>query len=177
MTPMILGPFDLGDALVRSGQPREALDAYREASSSAGSLPELDRVWLNLAIANAALRAGEHAAAFEVCVDTVHQLVGTGVVVGNPLFHLLTGLAAHGAGEPPATVQDNLSRALIGGGPAMFAGEDPAHLRSLREVLLPPAALGRWEGFQGTTRYLMHGARGYLLELLTERLGGPPPWG
>jgi hypothetical protein len=173
---MNLSPLDLGDGLVRAGLHREALAAYREAAA-AGTLEDETRVWLDLATANAALRAGEPGEAFEVCVNTVHDLVGTGIVVGNPLFHLLTGLAAHGAGEPPATVQDNLARALIGGGPAMFAGEDPRHLRGVQEVLLPPAALGTWEGFQGTTRYLMHGARGYLLELLTARLGSAPPWG
>jgi hypothetical protein len=174
---MDLGPFELGDALMRSGLHREALGAYTEAKARADALQPEERVFFNLALANAALRAGEPALAFGVCVDTVHDLVGTGLVVGNPLFHLLTGLAAHGAGEPAATVRDNLARALLGGGPAMFAGEDPAHLRGLQDVVMPPAALGRWEGFQGTTRYLMHGARGYLLELLTQRLGSAPPWG
>ena len=108
-----------------------------------------ERVFFNLALANAALRAGEPAEAFGVCVDTVHDLVGTGLVVGNPLFHLLTGLAAHGAGEPAGTVRDDLARAAWRragdvrgrrpGPPAQPAGRGAA-----------PAALGRWEARAGT---------------------------
>jgi hypothetical protein len=97
-------------------------------------------------------------------------------MAGNPLFHLFAGLAYHGLGESADKIEDHLARALICGGPATFAGEDPQHLARMCSLLKPPSELGTWDGYEGCSRELLNGATGYLAELLTKRLGAPPPY-
>lgn len=166
-----------GDAFMRSGQPREAQRAYREAwSLSKDGLDEFGRVWLLLSIANASVRAEDYEEAFDACAGALNGFAETRVVVGNPLFHLIAGLACHGLGEDPGAVTDHMARALICGGPAIFASEDPRHLERMQAMLRPPAELGTWVGYEGCSRDLLNGATGYLAELLEARLGKPPPY-
>jgi hypothetical protein len=137
---------------------------------------DIERVWLLLSIANAAVRAEEFDEALGALSALVEHFSDTGIVVGNPLFHLLVGLGYHGLGENPDGETDNFARALICGGPAIFDNEDPAHLEKIQRILKPPAETGQWEGYTGCSRDLLDDAPGYLRELLTDRLGQAPPY-
>jgi hypothetical protein len=165
------------DDLMRAGDARGAQRAYMAAwPLSRGTLEPAARVWLLLSIANASLRAGDAPEAFDACAGAQNGFArSTGLVVGNPMFHLLAGLAAAGLGES-AIAEDNLARALICGGPAMFTDEEPHHLAELRRKLRPPVELGTWDGYEGCSRDKLNHATGYLAELLARRLGSPPPY-
>ena len=163
---------------MRQGQPDVALEKYQEAWSLSRAEPMTagDRVWVLISIANAAVRTGEFDEAFDALAGAHTLAKEAGNVVGNPMFHLLVGLAYAGLGESSEAMVDNFARALICGGPAMFAGEDPQRLEAMQRILNPPAELGSWEGYEGCSRDQMNGVTGYLRELLTVRLGSPPPW-
>lgn len=166
-----------GDELMRAGRPADAHDAYQSAWNDGGwDLGDPDRqVWLLLAAANANLRAEDPHGAWEAGGVLFRDFREDGPVVGNPLFHLVVGLAAVELDNRDAAV-DNLARALICGGPDMFTGEDPAHLDHLKQIMRPPAELGTWDGYAGCSRDRLNGATGHLAELLTGRLGAPPPY-
>jgi tetratricopeptide (TPR) repeat protein len=169
--------IDEGDASMRAGRYADAQRAYQAAwPLSKGAMEPVDRVWLLLSIAHASIAAGDFEEAFEACAGAQNGFASTGVVAGNPLFHLLAGLASHGLGESHERVIDHFARALICGGPDIFKNEDPRHLEHLRTILQPPSETGTWDGYEGCSRDLLNGARGYLAELLTERLGQPPPY-
>ena len=160
---------------MRDQRPGDALEAYRAAWPHT-ELNDLQRVWLLLSIANAAIRYGNHDEAF-TALSAVHEnFADTGIVVGNPLFHLLVGLAYHGLNENERAKTDNFARALICGGEEIFNGEEPVHLKQLKEVLRPPEELGTWTGYEGCSRDSLNGATGYLRDLLTEKIGTPPPY-
>lgn len=166
-----------GDELMRAGQPADAHDAYQSAWNDGGcDLGDPGRqVWFLVAAANANLRAGDPDGAWEASVVLFRNFRDDGVVVGNPLFHLVAGLAAFELDDREAAV-DHLARTLICGGPDMFTGEDPRHLEHLKQMMRPPAELGTWDGYQGCSRDRLNGTTGYLAELLTDRLGAPPPY-
>jgi hypothetical protein len=176
-TSHVLAEIARADELMRAGDARGAQHAYMAAwPRSRGVLEPAARVWLLLSLANASLRAGDATEAFNACAGAQNGFAhSTGVVAGNPMFHLLAGLAAAGVGES-AIAEDNLARALICGGPAMFVDEEPHHLAELRRKLLPPSELGTWDGYEGCSRNKLNGATGYLAEVLTGRLGSPPPY-
>ncbi len=46
----------------------------------------------------------------------------------------------------------------------------------MKKILKPPAELGTWTGYTGSSRDLLNGATGHLRELLTEKLGQAPPY-
>ncbi len=167
--------LDTADNYMRAQRPGDAMEAYRTAWPHT-ELDDTQRVWLLLSIANAAIRYGEYNEAFEALSALHEKYAETGIVVGNPLFHLLVGLAYHGLNENERAETDNFARALICGGPEMFNGEDPAHLQRLMEILRPPAELGTWTGYEGCSRESLNGAAGYLRDLLTEKIGTPPPY-
>lgn len=165
------------DARMRRGEHHEAQRAYHEIWPRSKQLAPERRVWLLFAIANAAVRAGDFEDALAACEGAFEGFAKpTKIVVGNPLFHLLHGLAAYELGEPPERTDDAFARTMICGGPAMFTGEDPRHLARMLEILEPPAELGTWDGYTGCSRDRMNGATGYLAELLAQRLGEPPPY-
>lgn len=173
-----------GDELMRAGCFKQAQKAYRDAwSPSRDELTAKQRVWLMLAIAHSSIRAGDFSEAFDVCAAAQNHFARpTGNVAGNPLFHLLAGLAAHELGEPEIA-EDSLARALICGGPGIFTDEKPSHLERLRTILRPPAELGTWEGYEGCSRAQLNsvldfvdGDSGYLAALLERRLGKPLPY-
>ena len=168
---------DTADDLMRAQRAGEALAAYQKAWAESGrELDQPQRVWLLLSIAHAAVRHGDYEEALDALSALLEGYADTGLVVGNPLFHLLVGLSYHGLKEDPEGEVDNFARALICGGPEMFAGEDPAHLERMKETLVPPPELGTWDGYEGCSRDSLNGATGYLRDLLTERLGSPPPY-
>ena len=166
-----------GDNYMFAQKPREALSAYQRAwQSSHDGHDDQTCVWLLLSIAQAAIMDGDYEEAFDALAGLRDGFAETGLVAGNPLFHLFVGLAYHGLGESEDDETDNFARALICGGPAIFSGEDPVHLSRITALLRPPAELGTWEGYEGASRDLLNDAKGYLCHLLTERLGSPPPY-
>lgn len=176
-TERVEGLLAEGDASMRAGRFAEAQRAYREAwSRSKGVLEPSARVWILFAVAHSALVVGDFEEAVEACLSAYNTFASTGIVAGNPLFHLLLGLAYAGLGESEERALDHLTRALFCGGPDLFRGEDPRHLERLFGLLQPPSDTGSWEGYEGCSRDLLNGARGYLAELLTEKLGSPPPY-
>ena len=169
--------IEIADAHMRKGQADKALVAYQDAwSQIAGKLDAVQQVWLLLSIANSAIRAGDFEEALGALSVLPEHYSKSDVVVGNPLFHLLVGLSYHGLKEDPGAETDNFARALICGGPEMFLHEDTKHLRKIKTILEPPAERGTWDGYSGCSRDLLNGATGYLRELLTERIGAPPPY-
>jgi tetratricopeptide (TPR) repeat protein len=171
--PMI----EKADELMRANRAGEALEAYQAAwSHLRDDLNDTQRVWLLLSLANAAVRHDDYEEAFEALSALSQGYSETGLVVGNPLFHLLVGLSYHGLGENPEGQTDNFARALICGGPEIFAGEAPVHLEKIQQILEPPTESGTWTGYEGASRDLLNGATGYLRELLTEKIGTPPPY-
>ena len=169
--------IDKADEHMRAQQPAEALKAYQDAwTQSREELDQSQQVWLLLSIANAAIRHRDFEEAFDALSALSEGYADTGIVVGNPLFHLLVGLTYHGLDENPDGETDNFARALICGGPEIFSGEHPAHRERIKEILRPPAELGTWDGYEGSSRDLLNGATGYLHHMLTERIGAPPPY-
>jgi tetratricopeptide (TPR) repeat protein len=175
--------IEVADDHMRAGRFGEALSAYQAAWENMPTQSrfrrkdnsvETQKVWLLLSIANAALRLGDFDEAFDALAALPELFADSGIVVGNPLFHLLIGLAYHGLDESPDDKTDNFARALICGGPDIFTGEDPMHLEQITALLRPPAELGTWTGYEGSSRDLLNNATGYLRELITERLGPPP---
>ncbi len=172
-----------GDGLLLRGATHDAQRAYMAAWPLSKALGPRQQVWLLLSIAHASLRAGDFEEAFEACAAAQkHFARSSGIVAGNPLFHLFAGLAAHALGEA-ATAEDNLARALICGGTALFNDEAPQHLERLRSILKAPAELGTWDGYEGCSRDQLNsvlefvdGADGALARLITQRLGHAPPY-
>lgn len=169
--------IDVADDQMRAGDHEQALKTYQSGwEQRAGAMHNVERVWLLLSIANAAVRAGDFEEAFGALSALVEHYSDTGIVVGNPLFHLLVGASYHGLDENPEGETDNFARALICGGPAIFTDEDPAHLERMKSILKPPAETGTWEGYTGCSRDTLDDAPGYLRELLIARLGQAPPY-
>ena len=169
--------IEIGDQHMRDGRPGEALAAYQTAwEQLQEELDEAQQVWLLLSIANAAIRFGDFDEAFEALLVLPEHYADSGIVVGNPLFHLLVGLSLHGLGEDLDAETDNFARALICGGPEIFTGEHPSHLKRMQELLRPPAEIGKWTGYIGCSRNLLNQSSGYLRELLIEKIGAPPPY-
>ncbi len=169
--------IDIADNLMRENRFDDALQAYQAAwSKLQRQLDTKQQVWLLLSIANAALRFGDFEEAFAALSVLPEHYSKSEIVVGNPLFHLLVGLSFHGLNENPEGEADNFARALICGGPEVFVGEAPTHLKRTMEVLLPPADTETWDGYVGCSRDSLNDATGYLRELLTVKFGAPPPY-
>lgn len=169
--------IDVADQHMRDNNPEAALKAYQDAwPKVVRQLNEKQRVWLLLSLANAAVRCGNFEEAFEALAALPEGFSDSEIVLGNPLFHLLVGLAFHGLEENPEEEIENFSRALICGGPEIFAGEAPIHLQQTLQVLEPPAETATWEGYTGCSRDLLNDATGYLRELLTAKFGSAPPY-
>lgn len=165
------------EAAFRAGDHAGALSAWRAAwPLSRGVLEPVPRVWLLLSLATAAVRAGDFDEAFEALAGLQKGFADTKVVVGNPWFHLLVGLTFAGLRDSPEQMTDNFARALICGGSELFTDEDPQFLAAMKRLLKPPAELGTWDGYRGCSRALLNGATGPLRDLLTHRLGAPPPY-
>lgn len=128
--------------------------------------------WLMMAGLEAAFRAGQHGAVLGMG-KAAHQQFARfeGLVVGNPYFHLRMGQAkferqpgkSHETG--PGTALDELTRALICGGTALFREEDPTYLAAVQAVLDPPDGFASWDEageIEGAATEVLRGAEGYL---------------
>lgn len=87
------------------------------------------RIWWGMA--DARFRAGDFAGALEPIALALEA--GGGV---DPRLHLRRGQCLHEIGHRDAAL-DALVRAHVGGGDALFAGEDPRWLAAVRAVLPP----------------------------------------
>ncbi|SKB03607.1 Tetratricopeptide repeat-containing protein [Prosthecobacter debontii] len=169
--------FEAADNHMHAKRFQDALAAYQTLwTQLQEELGEAQQVWLLLSIANAAVRSGDYEEALRALEALPEHYADSGIVVGNPLFHLLVGLSLHGLNENPGGQIDNFARALICGGPEIFSGEDSSHLTRTKEILRPPAELGTWTGYQGCCRDLLNQSTGYLRDLLTKKFGSPPPY-
>jgi hypothetical protein len=140
--------IETADSYMREKRPGDALRAYQAAwSQLQGKLDSTQRVWLLLSIANAAVRFGDFDEAFAALSVLPEQYAKSGIVVGNPLFHLLVGLSYHGLNKNPHGETDNFARALICGGQEIFAGEAHTHLQRMKKILRPPSETGTWDGY------------------------------
>jgi len=165
------------DQHMREQRAGDALKVYQAAALQGHEyFSKSQQVWLLLSIANAAIRQGDLQEANDTLSNLLAEYRDTGIVLGNPLFHLLVGLSYHGVGENPDAATDNFARALICGGPEIFAGENPIHLERMQKILHPPAETGTWTGYKGCSRDLLNGATGYLRELLAKKIGTPQPY-
>jgi hypothetical protein len=88
--------------------------------------------WLLVAMGECAVRTGDFAAALAPLKDAMH-CPGT---VGNPWVHLLLGRCRLELGDERAA--DELARAYMGGGRALFEGLDPKYFTLVEQVLKPP---------------------------------------
>lgn len=88
--------------------------------------------WLLVAMGECAIRTGDFAAAVAPLKDAMH-CPGT---IGNPWVHLLLGRCRLELGDERAA--DELARAYMGGGRALFDGLDPKYFALVEHVLKPP---------------------------------------
>jgi hypothetical protein len=112
------------------------------------------RFWTRLALAEAWFQEQAWSEALDVYV-AAHRAEPANAV-GNPWFHLRVGQCLFELSEPaqrlttgPSTAMDNLARALIGGGVALFDGEAPEYLAAVTQVLVPPSGMPSWEATRG----------------------------
>ena len=175
-TPGLSEMISQADSYMYTNEPEKALSLYKEAIPQAMiESSEVDRIWLLLSTANAAVRCGNSQQSQDA-LGKAYSLVHTGIVVGNPFFHLLVGLTYHITGQNPQAKKDNLVRALLCGGPPMFNGEDQEHLESILSATQPPDGRDSWDGFEGVARDSLNGAKGYVASLIEERYGQPLPY-
>lgn len=170
------------DALMRAGRAEDAKRAYMAAWPASKELDARQRVWLLISIAYASVRTRDFDEAFKACAAAQNNYAhSTRIIAGNPLFHLLAGIAAAELNQA-AIAEDNLARALVCGGPAIFEGEDAKYLEAGRSKMLPPIEMGgTWDGYRGGSLAQLNSVSefvgdGYLVEVLTQRLGTPPPY-
>ncbi|MBI5551295.1 MAG: tetratricopeptide repeat protein [Desulfobacterales bacterium] len=88
-----ISTIESADNLMRRGTPGEALKEYQSAwVSSRKDLNETQQIWLLLSLANAAVRYGDYEEALNALSSLLEGYKSSGIIVGNPLFHLLIGL-------------------------------------------------------------------------------------
>jgi tetratricopeptide (TPR) repeat protein len=129
-----------GERLMLAGDFRGAFDRFaaaldllpdpRERWNAAG--------WLLLALGENAIRAGNFAAA-ETPLADAFWCPG---LTGNPWAHLRRGQVALERGDPHRAA-DELARAYVGGGRAVFDGQDPKYFALVEDVLRPPPGADR----------------------------------
>lgn len=88
--------------------------------------------WLLVAMGECAIRTGDFSAALAPLKDAMH-CPGT---IGNPWVHLRLGQCRLELGDERAA--DELARAYMGGGRALFEGVDPKCFALVEAVLKPP---------------------------------------
>lgn len=130
----IVALSELGDSLVNSGSPEEALSRYREALALLPKPIEQweAAMWLLAAIGDTLVLARR----YEEAAEALRQAMRCPDAIGNPFLHLRLGEAEYEIGDRTRAL-DDLARAYIGAGEEIFAQEDPKYLAALRGVLLP----------------------------------------
>jgi hypothetical protein len=94
--------------------------------------------WILVAMGETQFRGGRYEKAIGPLQDSM-ICPGT---LGNPWVHLRLGQARFEVGETDGAV-DELARAYMGGGRAVFEGEDPKYFALVEKVLRPPAGMNR----------------------------------
>lgn len=169
--------LQVADNFMREEKPSAALKSYQEIwDLNKSKINEKQQIWLILSIANSAIRCEKYEEAFGALSALLEGYSKSGIIVGNPLYHLFVGLTYEGLNESPDLQTDNFARALICGGPEIFNSENPKYLKEMLQILRPPAELGTWEGYKGCSRDLLNGATGYLASMIEERIGEPLPY-
>jgi hypothetical protein len=115
----------------------DPINAFRRFRSALELLPQPQENWnaagwLLVAMGEAAIRAGDFNRAFAPLKDAMH-CPGT---IGNPWVHLRLGQARLELADDRAV--DDLSRAYMGGGRAVFDGLDPKYFAVVEGALKPP---------------------------------------
>jgi tetratricopeptide (TPR) repeat protein len=118
-----------GDILAATGETAEARKRYVAALRL---LPRDPRTWaastwIYVAIGDTHLRCGDVDRAYKCFHNAVQCPDG----LGNPYIHLRLGQTAFERGEHDRAA-DELMRAYLGGGPGIFAEDDPKYLAFLR---------------------------------------------
>ncbi len=123
----------LGDTLADEKKFPEAIAEYlkawellpppKETWTAAG--------WLLAAIGEAHFFQGNYENARQTFLQAIVRTGG----LGNPFLHLRHGQALFECGEIRQAA-DELMRAYMGGGPELFAAEDPKYLRHLATVAI-----------------------------------------
>lgn len=167
--------LERGDELMANNKPEDALRLYKEAWDVAGSETEEGKVWILLSTANSAIRCRQ-ASESKDALGKAYAFVHTGILLGNPIFHLLVGLTHHLRNEDTSAKDENFAKALICGGLDIFKGEDGRHLEKLMKHLDPPEHSASWDEYEGCSLDTMNGATGFLASLIEERLGKPLPY-
>jgi hypothetical protein len=129
-----------GGRLMAAGKHNKA---FRKFVAALDLLPEPREQWnaagwVLVAIGENAVRAGSFAAAERPLADAM-LCPGT---IGNPWVHLRLGQVRLELGDRDAAA-DELARAYMGGGRAIFAGLDPKYFALVEEVLKPPPGTNR----------------------------------
>jgi tetratricopeptide (TPR) repeat protein len=118
-----------GDQLAEAQAFKEAIAEYNKAWALVPD-PKNDwnaSTWILAAIADADFLAGDKTSAREA----LQYAMTCPDAIGNPFLHLRYGQVLLDAGEPDAAA-DELIRAYMGGGPEIFAAEDPRYLDFLK---------------------------------------------
>ncbi|MDM5176013.1 tetratricopeptide repeat protein [Massilia sp. DJPM01] len=128
-----------GDALVAQGKTREGVEAYVKAL---GVLPKPyteweAATWLLVAIGDANFKSKHYEQARLALQDAMH----CPGAIGNPFIHLRLGQTQFELGNMTAAA-DELARAYIHEGKAIFKEDDPKYLAFIKSKLKPPP--GGW---------------------------------
>ena len=94
--------------------------------------------WLRVALGENAIRAGSFHAAEGPLADAM-WCPGT---IGNPWVHLRCGQMRFELGQMERA-GDELARAYMGGGRAIFEGQDPKYFALVEQLLRPPPGMDR----------------------------------
>ncbi|WP_229477018.1 tetratricopeptide repeat protein [Massilia rubra] len=124
-----------GDVLVKQGKSREGVQAYVKALNL---LPEPvtqweAATWLLVAIGDANFKAKYYEQARAALQDAMH----CPGALGNPFIHLRLGQAYFELGNM-SKAADELARAYLQKGKAIFKEEDPKYLAFIKSRLKPP---------------------------------------
>jgi tetratricopeptide (TPR) repeat protein len=128
-----------GDDLLEHRQYLEAAAKYSEAFALVPE-PKTDwgaSTWLLTAIGDAFFQAGRYEDARTALTDAMH----CPDAIGNPFIHLRLGQAQHELGNEERAA-DELARAYLQQGVAIFEGDDPKYLAFIKPRLAPPP--GGW---------------------------------
>jgi tetratricopeptide (TPR) repeat protein len=124
-----------GDFLAQEGKYDQALAEYDAAWLLLPAPAEQwdAATWILVAKGDALFKAGD----FPAARVTLERALTCPDGMGNPFIHLRLGEVQYelGAKQP---AMDNLARAYMGAGRAVFADEPPKYLDALRQVMLPP---------------------------------------
>ena len=129
-----------GERLMAVGQYSQAFHLFLEALDLLPDPRERWNAagWLLVALGENAVRAGSFTTALAPLQDAM-ACPGT---IGNPWVHLRFGQVRFELGEIERA-EDELARAYMGGGRAVFEGQDPKYFAVVERTLLPPPGMDR----------------------------------